>query len=445
VRGLLSYHAPVAYRSAVEHGPSNLEVLCEAAPEVQAALDRLGRTEDLRFSPSNRCLAVAGFTRNLILVIGVEISSVEGGPRVRLTDVVEVGSPELENPHGLDFLDDDTLLVANRGGGVSLVHLPAIAADAPGGQRRGAQRAHDVSFALLDQPGSVLVADADDGGTEVLVCNNAGHTVTRHLLRSRSDPVVLSSEVLLRRWLEVPDGVTTSPDGHWLAVSNHGAQMVMLYERSPALHEASDPTGLLRGVSYPHGMRFSGDGLHLFVADAGAPFVHLFARQGPSWTGVQHPTVSLRVMDDDTFQRGRYNDREGGPKGLDLDQSGRVLAVTSEFQPLAFFDVEAILTGSSDPARRVAFELDVLAGVQQNAAELTRTRRTADLAEDRALAAEQRAAESEALRNQASVEARHLASILEAAEANIAAIEATKTFRVARPFRRLYAALRARR
>jgi hypothetical protein len=119
--------------------------------------------------------------------------------------------------------------------------------------------------------------------------------------------------------------------------------------------------------------------------------------------------------------------------------------VTSEFEPLAFFDVEPFLTDCSDPARRVAFELDVLAGVQQNAAELTRTRRTADLAEDRALAAEHRAAESEAIRTQASAEARHLASALEAAEANIAAIEATKTFRLARPLRGLYAAIKARR
>jgi len=53
------------------------------------------------------------------------------------------------------------------------------------------------------------------------------------------------------------------------------------------------------------------------------------------------------VLDDDTFNRGRANPQEGGPKGLDLDRSGKVMAVTCEEQALAFFSL-ADVTGAEE-------------------------------------------------------------------------------------------------
>ena len=51
----------------------------------------------------------------------------------------------------------------------------------------------------------------------------------------------------------------------------------------------------------------------------------------------------LRVLDEDTFQRGRHNPAEGGPKGIDVDVRSRVLAATCEEMPLAFFDLRPML------------------------------------------------------------------------------------------------------
>jgi hypothetical protein len=379
-----------------------------------------------------------------------------GRPRVRLTGVLELRSVDLAAPHGLDFFDDDTLLVANRSGGVSLVHLSQRG---PGPEPvDGVQgRSMDLGFSLLEEPGSILVTHADGAGAEVLVCNNLGHTVTRHRLCSRSEPVAVASEVLLRRWLDVPDGLAVTADGRWLAVSNHTPQLVLLYERGPDLGQDTDPVAILRGVAYPHGMRFSADGRVLFVADAGAPFIYAFARSGPTWQGVLQPALSLRVMSDETFWRGRHNPQEGGPKGLDLDRTGQVLAVTSDLQPLAFFDVAALVP-QPDPEQQMAFELDVLRRTQQTAADLARAWQAAVTAEDARLAtvheaeaaradvraAEQRTADLEARAAQERAHAVDLAAALEAAQANLAAIEATRTFRALRPLRRAYAAVRAR-
>ena len=52
-------------------------------------------------------------------------------------------------------------------------------------------------------------------------------------------------------------------------------------------------------------------------------------------------------MDEAAFSRGRTNPQEGGPKGLAINSGSNVLVVTSEFQPLAFFDVPALLERAS--------------------------------------------------------------------------------------------------
>jgi hypothetical protein len=48
-------------------------------------------------------------------------------------------------------------------------------------------------------------------------------------------------------------------------------------------------------------------------------------------------------MDLEVFARGAHTPESGGPKGLDIDATSSVLAVTSEAQPLAFFDLPALL------------------------------------------------------------------------------------------------------
>ena len=43
-----------------------------AGEEVRAAIARIGRTEDVQFSPEGGRLAVAGFNENRLLIFGIE-------------------------------------------------------------------------------------------------------------------------------------------------------------------------------------------------------------------------------------------------------------------------------------------------------------------------------------------------------------------------------------
>ena len=96
-----------------------------SAPEqVQAVIEQLGRTEDVIFSPSNRRLAVAGFRANKIAVFDIALSRTNGVSEVALPRVIEVHAPFLKEPHGICFLDERTLAVANRSGHVHIMDAP---------------------------------------------------------------------------------------------------------------------------------------------------------------------------------------------------------------------------------------------------------------------------------------------------------------------------------
>lgn len=49
---------------------------------VRAALSAIGRTEDLRFSPDNRLLAIAAFARKRCLILRIDVEMGSGGPGV---------------------------------------------------------------------------------------------------------------------------------------------------------------------------------------------------------------------------------------------------------------------------------------------------------------------------------------------------------------------------
>src|SRR5271165_5891223 len=108
-----------------------LELQIEASDEVREALLGLGRTEDVRFAPDGHRIAIACFEQELIAVADIEISRSGAIPVVSITGLERFASTSLCEPHGLDFVDDDVIVVGNRGGGVSVFRLPA---GLPGGR-----------------------------------------------------------------------------------------------------------------------------------------------------------------------------------------------------------------------------------------------------------------------------------------------------------------------
>ncbi len=304
---------------------------CDASDDILHALAAVGRTEDIAFSPDNRRLAVACFTKDCIAIIDIELRFAPE-PAARLTGLIEVRSHGLARPHGLAFLDDHLLAVANRSGGVLILPVPPPV--------NGVERATVEPVMVIGgddtpvtSPGSLTIEQHGPGLHELLVCNNYVHLVTRHMVDSRALRVV-SAEVLLLEGLSIPDGIAISNDCRWLAVSNHRTHSVLIFDNTADLGPNTPAVGELHDVTYPHGLRFTADDSHLIIAAAGTPHVVVFERGEHDWRGSRTPAATIRVMDDDTFQLGHKNPQEGGPKGLDIDCTGRILAITSEHVPL---------------------------------------------------------------------------------------------------------------
>ncbi|MEJ6783100.1 YncE family protein [Aminobacter sp. Piv2-1] len=178
---------------------------------------------------------------------------------------------------------------------------------------------------------------ADAETCNILVCNNYRHRITRHVVGLARTSV--RNKILLDRGLDIPDGIALSPDKAWTAVSNHNTHTVLIFDNRSALGRYATAVGTLHGVSYPHGLRFSPDGRRLFVADAGSPHVLVYHAKDGNWSGERNSSLSLVAMSQETFLKGRNNPQEGGPKGLDIDASGRLLVVTCEEQAIACFDI----------------------------------------------------------------------------------------------------------
>ena len=208
----------------------NLEISLDASQSIRHALHKIGRSEDVSFSPDNRRLALACLDHNSIAIVEVDITSASDRPTVIVTDVAEYSSPCLMTPHGVDFLDDETVLVANRKGDVVALQLPS-SASAGDGELTPIGPLPGSKFELLSQPGSVAIVRGAGAAVEVLICDNRADTVTTHVLEE--DPLrVTSSGILLRRLLDFPDSVAISDDKNWIAISNHDAHVVMVYRRT---------------------------------------------------------------------------------------------------------------------------------------------------------------------------------------------------------------------
>ncbi|MEO6607550.1 MAG: hypothetical protein ABIN69_03675 [Aestuariivirga sp.] len=347
--------------------PRKLEL--NAAGVVADALLRLGRTEDVNFSPDGKRLAIAGFLENRLLILKIKHSGSGKNRRITATDHLEISGPAFKAPHGLRWIDDQTLIVANRMGDLGIYNLPPRDPKSRSIVLEPIAQISKLDFDQLQMPASVSVFARAANEIEVLVCNNHSHRVSRHQLKRDNDFQFLSHTTYLQSGLRIPDGIAHSPDGRWIAVSNHARKCINIFDASKQLDANSESSARLVGISYPHGLRFSSAGDFIVTADAGEPFVHMFQKNEDGWKGDIMPIAAIRVMDEECFIRGRMNPandgrinpEEGGPKGLDLWGESGIMAVTCEEEPLTFFDISPLLKSSGsmpDGAKREITEWD---------------------------------------------------------------------------------------
>jgi len=312
-------------------------------------LSRLGRTEDLQLSPAGQLLAITGFCSNRIIVFKLHMEASDGSPKIRISDYVQFTSPALSEPHGIAFFDEYTMAVANRTGKVAFFRIP------PMGEK---QKSYDLKpmhvlggnvFNKIHSPGSLDTYKTSAGWYCLLICNNYAHVVTEAEVRINGAFSVRKHRTLLSKGLEIPDGICVSASQQWIVISNHVPGTLLVYKNTPDLGCSSDPVAELHGMDCPHGVHFTDQDQKIIVVDSADPTLCVYACGMDGWHGNYQPCKVMQVLDQETFQLGRYNDEEGGPKGIDINETSRVLAMTCEHQPLAFYHLDNLLQLRDQP------------------------------------------------------------------------------------------------
>jgi DNA-binding beta-propeller fold protein YncE len=239
---------------------SDLVMVVEATPDVEPLLAALYRTEDVAVAPDGRRVVIPSFFGDHLLLVDLDIdrTTADQTPILRVSDPTVVQCESLRYPHGVGFVDDRTVLVANRGSELSAIEVP------PGAMPRAvAFRTARVIIGTDDpvpvRAPSSLALHTENGLCEVLVCNNASHEVTRYVLDVDDGLHVIEREVLIGDGLAVPDGIAVSPSRRWIAVSNHDTHEVFVFAYEPEAVQPVRRVGTLRGANYPHGLRFADD------------------------------------------------------------------------------------------------------------------------------------------------------------------------------------------
>ena len=328
---------------------TDARLVYDAAAGVRDVIAGIGRTEDIALSPDDTRLVIPDYFGKRIFVFSIRIDTTTPSPRVTLSDFSILHSDSFREPHGVAFLGNDHIVVCNRAADVCVYRVP-VPGDPPRERRvepLGRIEGHGLLTARVLTPGSVASHELAPNRYRLLICNNHWNAVTAHRVSLGSSIEIRHEGVLIENRLKIPDGVSISRDGSWIAISNHVDGEALLYENTPELHRGTAPAAVLRGIICPHGVRFTPDG-RLLVADAASQYLHVFESTNGGWSGVQQPTKSVRVVDDDTFYSGRYDSREGGIKGIALDSASRVLMTTLKRDVLGFHDLGRLLSGTDD-------------------------------------------------------------------------------------------------
>ena len=299
------------------------------------------RSEDLGISPSGSQVAVIT-TLGKILLFEIDV----GARPVHAELLTALASEDLQMPHGIDWVDDEYLVVANRRSGISFFRVPrhnrwerdtrisVVSAvqsrwfGAPGECRMLRNRP------VVTGAGSVRVFNE-----HLYVASNKENTITRH--RLTAGPSCAEGEVVAQEGIEIPDSAVVSPDGVWLAVGDHDHNRVLVFRlgQTKPVAQLTD-----KEMLHPHGVAFDPTGNVLISTDAGGCRLHVFHAPDGSWDKDQSAAISyVEGVAARVFERVQAETPEavraleGGTKGIDLSRDGNTVLTTCRGQTLRAF------------------------------------------------------------------------------------------------------------
>ena len=305
------------------------------------------RTEDVKFSPSGRLLAIA--SSKTIILLQIDPAQTP----IKVLQTMTFDYPGMTFVHGIDFISDALMVIADRQAWVTFHEIPAPEAWEP---KMVLPTVHEMGSAWFGEkgllrpttnrmvrcgPGSIRVA----GGTFYVATINQ-NTVTRHAYELSEGGITTGeAELVAHDAIEIPDGIALTRTGDLLAVSNSAFSKIFVYNTATRNLQCvlRDPR-----MNNAHGLCFDASGSTLYAVDAGQPFVYGFHSRDGWKTSVHGAACMFSAFEQQNFALAKQGippqtqTIEGGLKGIDIDPTGRILAVTARRQTLRFFDISGV-------------------------------------------------------------------------------------------------------
>lgn len=129
-----------------------------------------------------------------------------------------------------------------------------------------------------------------------MACNNYLHNIVAFDFEIRDNIKVKNKGVIIKKGLNVADGISASDVAEWIAVSNHYTGTISIYRNSVLLNRFTLAVGTLTCIAYPHGLRLSHDGTKLFSTDARSQYLYVYESKDGGWTGEGASLKSLMLL-----------------------------------------------------------------------------------------------------------------------------------------------------
>lgn len=320
-------------------GLLNHEISIRMDEATEVLLKSVKRAEDVQISPNGKMLAIADIKGNQIVLFSIAFAEGEAilsrGSRVVANDILA--------PHGLAWIGENLLAVANRGGMVTFHRIDDLKEginEIPSVFSISGEQGH-----LIEHPGSILYRKRSRKIFEIFICNNFSDMVSQHLFSIQDGEIsILEDRCLLFNDFKTPDGFALSKGEKTLFVSDHLGKRVLAYEFGNFAPGAAK--GEIVNCAYPHGLVQHPQTGTLFIAGAGERCIHVVKDDGSGWRSITKPCYTFEMMSMEQFLPTHINIEDGGPKGITITPGGRYLVVSSQARPLSIFDVDSILNSA---------------------------------------------------------------------------------------------------
>ena len=267
----------------------------------------IGRSEAVHLSPNGDKIGYCSFNLNKIIIFNIE----KENQKIKINNHVVVEC-QLNYPHDFSWIDNSTIVVANREG-------PAIIFSIPEKSGR-IEPILIIDKKETTKTNSVTIIKQKNM-TRLMFCNVSNYVSYCDIdinFQIKSIGIYLKS-------LNVPDGVAINPSQSFISITNAlGNNIIVcnLLESSPIIE--------LKEINRPHSVEFLTDNI-LLSTGGNDPFVYCW--------DLKNKNIKFKFR---AINKKQYSLTEGGIKGICACLKSNILFLTSPDAPFLMFDLNLL-------------------------------------------------------------------------------------------------------